>query len=206
MTIFGMVNCSQTNCTTASSTPSCKKTEPFIRLFQILAILLFCVSAHAEGIRVKTAEFTPSDDYRLNAYFEIKLNPTLEDALRKGISLNFLTEFELTKARCYWFDKKISEDSWHTKLSYNALTQQYRLSTGPLYQNFDHLEDAVKVLGSLIHKQVIDPSTLSREEIYTGRIRMSLDISMLPKPFQIDALASSEWNLDSDWYKWKFKP
>lgn len=171
-----------------------------------LAAMLFCFSAHAEGIRVKSAEFSPNDDFRLNAYFDIKLNPTLEDALKKGVPLSFLTEFELTRVRWYWFDEKIVDASWHTKLSYNALTQQYRLTSGTLYQNFDNLSDAVSVLGSILHRQVIDVSTLRKGAKYVGRLKMSLDVSLLPKPFQIDALASNEWNLGSDWFRWDFVP
>lgn len=171
-----------------------------------LAAMLFCFSAHAEGIRVKSAEFSPNDDFRLNAYFDIKLNPTLEDALKKGVPLSFLTEFELTRVRWYWFDEKIVDASWHTKLSYNALTQQYRLTSGTLYQNFDNLSDAVSVLGSILHRQVIDVSALRKGAKYVGRLKMSLDVSLLPKPFQIDALASNEWNLGSDWFRWDFVP
>jgi hypothetical protein len=185
---------------------SSKRIDPMRRLAAFLLFFMFCFSAHAEGIRVKSAEFSAGDEYRLNAYFEIRLNPTLEDALKKGVPLSFLTEFELTRNRWYWFDEKIADAAWHTKLSYNALTQQYRLSSGTLYQNFDHLSDAVSVLGSLLHKQVIDRNALKKGGNYTGMLRMSLDVSMLPKPFQIDALASNEWSLSSDWFKWTFVP
>ena len=178
----------------------------FGRISLFLITLLVCLSVQAEGIKVKAAEFSANDNYRLNAYLVIHLNPTLEEALKKGVPLNFLTEFELTRVRWYWFDEKIVDASWHTKLSYNALTEQYRLSNGSLYQNFDNLTDAVNVLGSLLHRQVIDKSTLQKGANYVGKIRMRLDISLLPKPFQIDALATNEWNLDSDWYQWNFVP
>jgi len=185
-----------------------RKNDPmlFKQLALLLAALLLCFSALADGIRVKSAEFAANDDYRLNAYFEINLNPTLEDALKKGVPLNFVTEFELTRVRWYWFDEKIVDTSWHTKLSYNALTQQYRLSSGTLYQNFDNLSDAVNVMGSLLHRQVINRSALKSGGTYRGKLRMSLDISLLPKPFQIDALASSDWNFGSDWFQWDFVP
>lgn len=190
----------------ASFMRSSGKNDLMRRFSLFLAALLICFSAQAEGIRVKSAEFSPNDDFRLNAYFEIRLNPTLEDALKKGVPLNFLTEFELTRVRWYWLDEKIVESSWHTKLSYNALTQQYRLSSGTLYQNFDNLSNAVSVLGSLLHRQVIDMNSLKKGGKYVGRLRMSLDVSLLPKPFQVDALASNEWSLDSDWFQWDFVP
>ena len=183
-----------------------KKTDLLKQITFFLAAILFCFSALAEGIRVDSAKFSPNDDYRLNARFEIKLSPTLEDALKKGVPLSFLTEFELTRVRWYWFDEKVAEASWHTKLSYNALTQQYRLTSGTLYQNFDSLPEAVSVLSNLLHRQVIDMNALRKGAKYVGRVRMSLDVSLLPKPFQVDAIASSEWNLGSDWFQWEFVP
>ncbi len=183
-----------------------RKNKIFLKLSLFLAAMLFSIFAHSEGIIAKSAEFSPKDDYRLNAHFDIKLNPTLEEALKKGVPLNFLTEFELTRVRWYWFDEKITDASWHTKLSYNALTQQYRLTSGTLYQNFDNLSDAVSVLGSVLHRQVIDVNTLRKGAKYVGRLKMSLDVSLLPKPFQIDALASNEWSLGSDWFQWDFVP
>jgi Domain of unknown function (DUF4390) len=35
-------------------------------------------------------------------------------------------------------------------------------------------------------------------------LRLRLDVNQLPKPFQVDALASREWTLQSDWYRWGF--
>jgi hypothetical protein len=31
---------------------------------------------------------------------------------------------------------------------------------------------------------------------------MRLDVTQLPKPFQINALASRDWNLASEWFRW----
>ena len=41
---------------------------------------------------------------------------------------------------------------------------------------------------------------------YDAALRIKLDVDKLPKPFQIDALASREWQLASDWHRWTFVP
>jgi len=41
---------------------------------------------------------------------------------------------------------------------------------------------------------------------YDAAIRLRLDVNQLPKPFQVNALASREWTLASDWYRWTFVP
>jgi len=34
---------------------------------------------------------------------------------------------------------------------------------------------------------------------------MRLDVTQLPKPFQVNALTSREWNLASEWRRWPFR-
>jgi hypothetical protein len=44
------------------------------------------------------------------------------------------------------------------------------------------------------------------ERVYIAALRLRLDTSQLPKPLQINALGSRDWNLTSDWYRWTFQP
>ena len=37
-------------------------------------------------------------------------------------------------------------------------------------------------------------------------LRLRLDISQMPKTFQVSALSSRDWNLVSDWQHWSFPP
>ena len=40
---------------------------------------------------------------------------------------------------------------------------------------------------------------LSPRDEYTAQVRMRLDVTQLPKPFQVNAITSREWTLTSDW-------
>jgi len=161
----------------------------------------------AEGIQVRNAELdADSDGYRLNADFDISFTHTLEDALNKGVALYFVTEFELVRPRWYWFDEKIVGLRQQFKLSYNALTRQYRLSAGALFQNYATLDEAVNVMSQLHNRLVADKDALQKDQKYTAALRMKLDLTQLPKPFQVNALASSDWTLSSDWYRWEVTP
>ena len=35
---------------------------------------------------------------------------------------------------------------------------------------------------------------------------MRLDTSQLPRPFQLTAVGSRDWNIGSDWYRWTVAP
>jgi len=187
-------------------TPSCAKTD-FLRWLPALC-LFWCgtVFAAAEGIHVNFAEISQSGgEYYLEANFQVELTPTLEDALNKGLPLHFIVEFELIQPRwytLYLWNKSVVEFEQHYRLSYNALTRQYRLSVGALHQNFDTLNDALALMGRLRPRFLAQADIVDQGKAYEAAIRMRLDVSQLPKPFQINALASNDWNLASAWFRW----
>jgi len=90
-------------------------------------------------------------------------------------------------------------------LSYYALTRQYRLSRGSLSQNFSTLKGALQALGRLRNRPIVANSELNQEAEYIAELRVWLDLSRLPKPFQVEALSSREWNLSSDTLQWNVR-
>src|SRR3954464_391506 len=189
-----------------SSTPSSRKVN-LLRLLSFLCLFWCGMNAAAgEGIPVKSAEVSQNaGEYYLEANFEVELTHTLEDALNKGLPLHFIVEFELIRPRwytLYLWNKSILEFEQDYRLSYNALTRQYRLSLGAFHQNFDSLHDALALMGRLRPRLLADSDLLDEGKVYEAAIRMRLDVTQLPKPFQINALASRDWNLVSEWFRW----
>lgn len=171
------------------------------------ALAACCGLALGEGIALRSAALQAGEDgYQLDASFDIHLSPAVLEALNRGVALHFISEFELTRPRWYWFDEVVARRELQYKVSYNALTRQYRLASGALYQNFDTLEDALRVLSSIRGRQVADKDALKKGEEYTAGVRLRLDVSQLPKPFQVSALTSREWDISSDWGRWKVAP
>lgn len=176
---------------------------------RLLALICFCLGGSLAGaaeVEVRNPQLALGDDgYMLSADFAFEFNSRLEEAVTRGVVLNFLVEFELTRSRWYWLDEKVLSRSQTLRLSYNALTRQYRLSSGALHQNFASLEEALRILARLRHWTVADKGVgLRPGETYQAALRLRLDPSQLPKPFQLTALASREWNLASDWLVWPF--
>jgi len=173
----------------------------------MLATLAFAYvpSAHADVVPVESAELRVDDqDLLLSADFDLTLTPALEEALQKGIPLYFTTEFELVRTRWYWLDEKVAQWSGTYRVSYNAITQQYRVGSGPLGQAFDSLAEVLRFVGRVPNRQVAQVDVLVKGARYEAAVRLRLDANQLPKPFQLNALASREWQLSSDWYRWSF--
>ena len=172
-----------------------------------LCALFMAAPAKAEGISIGSAKVEAGDDgYRLDAEFDIQFSPGLEEAVNRGVALYFVVEFELTKPRWYWFDEKPVQLSQTYKITYTPLLRQYRLSSGSAYQNFNRFDGVVRALSRVRGWPVADKGALRKEEGYQAALRMRLDTTQLPKPFQLNAVASRDWNLASDWYRWTVNP
>jgi hypothetical protein len=173
----------------------------------VLSLALIVTPAHAQGIEVRKPTITIEDNaFVLDAQFDIQLTPTLEEALNKGVPLYFSLDFELIRPRWYWFNDRVVGLHQQYRLSYNALTRQYRLGVGNLYQNYATLGEALEVMSRVRRRQEVDPGSLRKDASYTAAMRLRLDTSQLPKPFQISALGSSQWTISSDWYRWTIGP
>ena len=179
-----------------------------LRTFFCSVLLLFtALGALAAEIEIRNPQLNAEDDaYILSADFSMDFNVRLEEAVAKGVVLYFITEFELARPRWYWLDEKVISRTQTFRLSYHALTRQYRLSTGALHQSFETLDQALRMLTHLRNWNVVERSALKVDETYLAALRVRLDLTQMPKTFQVTAIANRDWNLASDWARWSFVP
>lgn len=177
------------------------------RLALVLLTLLLAPLAAAEGIAVRSASLVPvGASWVLDADLDVSLNPTLEEALTKGVTLYFVAEFELVRPRSYWFGETEANFQQSYKLRYNPLTRQYQLTAGMVPEYYNSLEDARRALGQLQGWRVADRANLKHGNTYRAGVSLRLDTSRLPKPLLISTVGSKDWNLDSGWYYWNVQP
>ncbi len=167
----------------------------------------FSHPARADTIIVKSAEVRAEEDgdgYVLNAELDLSLNATLEEALQRGVPLYFILEFEISRPRWYWLDEKVLTADVQYRVAWNALTQQYRVSSGLFAQTLYSLEEVERFLSRVTSRPIARNDQLHKGVRYDAALRLRLDVNQLPKPFQVNALTSREWSLQSDWLRWNF--
>ena len=170
-----------------------------------LALLLIAAAAQAGSIEPKRAALTPGEDgYSLSAEFAIDLGSRLEEAVARGVPLYFNLEFVLDRPRKYWVSEHIATRNLTYKLAYSSLMRQYRLSMGSLHQNFGSLAEAMRVVGRVAALPVVDRNVLQPGESYEAAVRLSLDRTQLPKPFQVDAIMDRDLQVDAKVLRWNF--
>ena len=177
-----------------------------VALAMMVATLAPC-AARADEIEVTEARLAAAEDgIALAADFAFDLSPRLVEVATNGVPLYFVVEFELTRPRWYWFDERAASKRLQIRLSYHALSRQYRLSTGALQQNYASLEDAMRVLRRVRNWQVVDRASTLSDATYEAAVRMRLDVALLPKPFQLSAITSRDLNLESAWKRFPYRP
>jgi hypothetical protein len=172
----------------------------------LMLVLFASAAAHGEDPEVRDANLQATDEgLVLNADFSFDLSPRLADIVANGVPLYFVVEFDLTRPRWYWIDEKTASRRLQLRLSYHALSRQYRLSSGLLQQNFQTLGEALNVLKRVRHWVVVERTVALSESDYEVAVRLRLDNTMLPKPFQLSALTSRELQLETPWKRFMLR-
>jgi len=144
----------------------------------------------------------------LQSTLRLELSQAVEEALQKGMPLYFVTEAELVRDRWYWYDKKMNTIARHYRLAYQPLTRMWRLNVSrepigtvglasSLSQTFETLPEALAAIRRTVNWKLTDVSELGSDNKYTLIFKFRLDVSQLPRPFQMMAGSQSEWNLST---------
>jgi hypothetical protein len=168
----------------------------------IMSMLFVPLAKAEESIDLRNGSLALSADnsaWVVAADFKMSLSPSLEDAVSRGLVLYFVAEFELIRPRWYWRDDRAVAAKLNYRLSYHALTRQFRLSANGFQTSYANLQEALGVISRLRGWRVIDADKLKRGENVEAWLRLRLDTSQLPKPFQVSAINNRDWSPESEW-------
>jgi hypothetical protein len=179
-----------------------------VRLALAAVLLLVAAgAAHAQASEVTQLRLERTEEgVLLNATVRFDLPPAVDDALQKGIPMFFVAEATLLRDRWYWYDKPVAGAQRHMRLSYQPLTRRWRLqvSSAPiggsglaLGQSFDTQEEALRAVQSIARWKIADVADLEPDARYSIDFRFRLDVSQLPRPFQIGVVGQAEWNVSA---------
>ncbi len=176
-------------------------------LCAVLLLVLAGVSQAQNSSEIAQYQVERQDDViAVSAQLVFELPNAVEEALLKGIPMFFVTEASVLRERWYWYDKSVASVKRQVRLEYRPLTRRWRLNVSPgavpdanlglaLNQNFDTLEEALAAIKRVTRWKIADVSELDSGIKYRVDFSFRLDLSQLPRPFQIGALGHSDWDL-----------
>lgn len=145
------------------------------------------------------------DEILVSAQVSFELPTAVEEALLKAIPMYFVVRADITKESWYWYDKKVVTAERYMRIAYQPLTRRWRLnvttgadrsgSTGlVLNQSFDTLPQAMSVIKRIFRWKIAEANDLDGSK-HKLELRFRLDLSQLPRPFQIGAIGQSDWDV-----------
>ena len=149
------------------------------------------------------------DGVVISAQLNFELPTVVEDVLGKGIPVFFAIEADVLRERWYWYDKKVCSGERRVRLAYLPLTRRWRLNVTSggggqdgtqglaLNQGFDTLVQALNAIKRVSGWAICDAGDAISEHKYRVNFRFRLDLTQLPRPFQIGALGQSEWDIEA---------
>jgi hypothetical protein len=172
------------------------------------AFLLLSGSSAAAWAQVTPAEVTQLQVERtdegvlLSATVRFELPQAVDDALAKGIPMFFVAEATILRDRWYWYDKRVAHAERHMRLAFQPLTRRWRLqiSSAPignsglvLGQMFDSRDEALAAVQRVSRWRIAEAGDVDPEAVHNVDFRFRLDVSQLPRPFQIGAVGQADW-------------
>jgi hypothetical protein len=178
------------------------------RLFLPTLLTLFAVASQAQTqaeIPILRAERSGNEVF-VSANVSLELPTIVEDALLKGVPMFFMLEADLYLDRWYWYDKRISGAQRQLRLAYQPLTRRWRVTQSlgmgsdssqglSLNQSYESLAEALSVVRQVSRWKVAELADTDPTTKIKLLFRFRLDLSQLPRPFQIGAIGQSEWDI-----------
>lgn len=176
-------------------------------------VLLCCIglvaNANADGFTIRSVETHLVDKvYVVNTHIDFNFSESALEALQNGVPLIVLLDIEVVLKRNWWLDKTIAELQQGYLLLYHALTEKYiinNLNSGA-QENYNNLNAAISSLGKIKELPILDANLVQKGARYDVQLHTYLDLEALPAPMRPIAYISSQWRLESDWYRWPLQP
>jgi len=149
------------------------------------------------------------DGVYLSAVVRFDIPPVVEDALRKGIAIYFVVEADIYRNRWYWTDLRVTSAARTLRLAYQPLTGRWRVnivsglitsSSGlraTLNQNYETLPEALSAIQRVTHWKIAEVSEMEPDATYNLNLNFWLDLSQLPRPFQIGVAGQRDWTISA---------
>lgn len=142
----------------------------------------------------------------LSAAVRFDLPTAVEDALLKGIPMFFVAEADIYRDRWYWYDKRVTTATRTMRLAFQPLTRRWRLNILPgaisatglrasLSQNYDSLSEAMAAIQRISRWRIADAAEIDAASTHSVEFRFRLDLSQLPRPFQIGVAGHRDWTI-----------
>jgi len=177
--------------------------------FVASSLVLCSAGARAAAFTVVDAAARLQDGhYVLDATLKYAFSDAVLEALGHGVPLVVELHVELRRESAWLWEPDVADLRVRSQIRYSPLSATYQttnLDTG-LQRTFATRDAAIGAIGEVRQLPVVAVSALEPGQPYLLSLRAALDIEALPLPLRPRAYLSQDWNLSSEWSRWRLRP
>jgi len=175
-----------------------------------LAVLLGLATALAAAaeITVERAVARLSDDvYLIDASIGYEFSGPVLEALENAVPLTVELHVEVRREGAWVWEPDVVDRRLRSQIRYSPLLGTYQVTNvdSGVQRTFATREAAISALGEIKDLAVVQADALQPGENYRVDLRATLDIESLPLPLRPRAYLSPDWNLSSEWSRWRLR-
>jgi len=183
-----------------------KKIFHLIMFFLLLLAMpsaALAAKAHVGELNVTTAPDALSLSFSVDNAFP----KSIEEAIKSGVPTSFNFIIELTRVRGFWFDKDMGTWNFRHTVKYDTLKQEYEITLeekDSLKIYTKDYEEMKRIMSS--PDSVSPPPGRGLSKGYNYELRIMAELRTIRLPFRLDYMLFflRLWDIDTDWYSYKF--
>jgi hypothetical protein len=175
------------------------------------AVLLLCiatVATAAEFTITKAAARLQDGVYLVDAAIDYQFSEVVVEALENGVPLTVELHVEVRREGAWVWEADVVDRRLRSQIRYSPLLGTYQVThlESGAKRSFATRDAALSALGEIKDLAVVHADALKPGEGYRVDMQATLDIESLPLPLRPRAYLSGDWNLSSEWSRWRLRP
>ncbi len=174
----------------------------------VLLSLAAAVALAAEFTITKAAARLQDGVYLVDAVVSYEFSEVVLEALENGVPLTVELHLEVRREGAWVWEADVVDRRLRSQIRYSPLLGSYQVThlDSGAKRSFATRDAALSALGEVKDLAVVSADALKPDQSYRVDMQATLDIESLPLPLRPRAYLSRDWNLSSEWSRWRLRP
>lgn len=174
-----------------------------------LALAWWAALAFAGEFEISNVEARLQDGtYLVDATIRYEFSDAALEALENGVPLTVELHLEVRREGAWVWEPDVVDSRLRSQIRFNPLQGTYQVLQvdSGVHHTFASRDRAITALGEITDLALVSADALHPDQVYRVDMRVTLDIEALPLPLRPRAYLSPDWNLSSEWSRWRLRP
>jgi len=174
-----------------------------------LALAGWTVLALAAEFTISQASARLQDGtYVVDATIGYEFSAAALEALENGVPLTVEIHLQVRREGAWVWEPDVVDSRLRSQIRFSPLQGTYQVTNidSGAQRSFASRDRAIAALGEVKDVTLVRADALAADQTYRVEMRVALDIESLPLPLRPRAYLSPDWNLSSEWSRWRLRP